>query len=160
MIFITVGSQKFPFDRLLRSVDELIEKKVITEEVFAQIGCSRYTPKHYPCQQFLDHDEFERMTGKADIILTHGGTGVIIGAVKKGKKVIAVPRLAQYGEHVDDHQLQLIGQFQDLNLICSCQDLSHLAEALEEVRGTEYQTYQSNTGRIVASIADYIDSIH
>lgn len=160
MIFITVGSQKFQFDRLLQAVDELIEKKVITETVFAQSGYSRYTPKHYPSKQFLDHDEFERMTGKADIVLTHGGTGVIIGAVKKGKKVIAVPRLARYGEHVDDHQLQLIAQFRDLNLICSCQDLSRLSDALVEVRETEYQTYESNTGIIIASIADYIDAIH
>ena len=51
---------------------------------------------------------------KANIVITHGGTGAIIGAVKKGKKVIAVPRLAKYGEHVDDHQLQLIKQFDDL----------------------------------------------
>ena len=51
---------------------------------------------------------------KANIVITHGGTGAIIGAVKKGKKVIAVPRLAKYGEHVDDHQLQLIKKFDDL----------------------------------------------
>jgi len=34
--------------------------------------------------------------------------GAIIGAIKKGKKVIAVPRLAKCGEHVDDHQVQLV----------------------------------------------------
>lgn len=159
MIFITVGSQKFQFDRLLKAVDELIEQKLLTEEVFAQIGYCRYKPKHYAYQKFLDHDEFERMTQTADIILTHGGTGVIIGALKKGKKVIAVPRLAQYGEHVDDHQLQLISQFQNLNLICSCQDLTRLSEAFEKVRTIHYKPYESNTERIVSSIADYIDSM-
>ena len=33
MIFVTVGSQKFQFNRLLKKIDELIENKVINEEV-------------------------------------------------------------------------------------------------------------------------------
>ena len=46
MVFITLGSQKFQFNRLLRAVDELIEKKVIQEDVFAQTGYSDYEPKN------------------------------------------------------------------------------------------------------------------
>lgn len=108
-IFITLGSQKFQFNRLLIAVDKLCEKKVISgEDVFAQTGYSDYVPRNYSYNNFLDRDEFSVEMGKADIVITHGGTGAIIGAVKKGKKVIAVPRRAKYGEHVDDHQLQLI----------------------------------------------------
>ena len=122
-IFITLGSQKFQFNRLLIAVDKLCEKKIICgEDVFAQIGYSDYVPKNYRYNNFLDREEFSMEMGKADIVITHGGTGAIIGAVKKEKKVIAVPRLAKYGEHVDDHQLQLIKQFDDLNLICPCRD--------------------------------------
>ena len=116
-IFVTLGSQKFQFNRLLKAIDELYEKKIITLDVFAQIGYSDYLPKNYRYKKFLDRDEFNNEMENADIVITHGGTGAIIGAVKKGKKVIAVPRLAKYGEHVDDHQLQLIEQFDDLNLI-------------------------------------------
>ena len=96
---------------------------------------------------------------KADIVITHGGTGAIIGAVKKGKKVIAVPRLAKYGEHVDDHQLQLIKQFDELNLICSCQDTDKLEIALDTVRRTSYNSYKSNTFNIISSIEEYIKGI-
>lgn len=117
-IFITLGSQKFQFNRLLKAVDELCEKGTVdAEDVFAQIGYSDYLPKNFSYKKFLDRDEFSNEMEKANIVITHGGTGAIIGAVKKGKKVIAVPRLAKYGEHVDDHQLQLIKQFDDLNLI-------------------------------------------
>ena len=105
----------------------------------------------------MDRDEFSKEMGKADIVITHGGTGAIIGAVKKGKKVIAVPRLAKYGEHVDDHQLQLIKQFDDLNLICPCQDTNKLEIALDTVRGTKYNSYESNTINIITSIEDYIE---
>ena len=156
MIFITLGSQKFQFNRLLQVVDELIEKGVIEERVFAQIGYSDYKPKNYEYKEFLDRDEFIAEEGKCDILITHGGTGAIIGAVKKGKKVIAVPRLAKYGEHVDDHQLQLIAQFKEQNLICGLKDCSELEDGLKYVEGHTFDEYQSNTQTIINSIEEFI----
>lgn len=159
-IFITLGSQKFQFNRLLIAVDKLCEKEIICgKDVFAQIGYSDYVPQNYRYNNFLDREEFSVEMGKADIVITHGGTGAIIGAVKKEKKVIAVPRLAKYGEHVDDHQLQLVKQFDDLNLICPCRDTSELAEAIETVKHTEYSEYESNTNTIVKSIENYIETL-
>lgn len=157
MIFITLGSQKFQFNRLLKAVDNLIEAGAITDKVFAQTGYSDYVPHNYEFKQFLDRDEFAKITEKSEIVITHGGTGAIIGAVKKGKKVIAVPRLAKYGEHVDDHQLQLISQFDNLNLICPCLDCSEIGKALETVKATKYKEYQSNTQTIINSITDFIE---
>ena len=156
MIFVTLGSQKFQFNRLLQAVDELIEQSVITDDVFAQVGYSDYEPKHFAYQKFLDRDEFSAVMDRADIVITHGGTGAIIGAVKKGKKVIAVPRLARYGEHVDDHQLQLIGQFEELNLIYACEDMD-FAKAIGVVKGTTYEKYKSNTQEMIKSIEEYIE---
>ncbi len=157
MIFITLGSQKFQFNRLLKAVDELIEKGVIDDEVFAQVGYSDYEPKHFEYKQFLDREEFAAQEGKCNILITHGGTGAIIGAVKKGKKVIAVPRLAKYGEHVDDHQLQLIAQFKGQNLICGLEDVSELEEGLKFVKEHDFDEYQSNTKTIIDSIERFIE---
>ena len=75
------------------------------------------------------------------------------------RKVNAVPRRAKYGEHVDDHQLQLIKQFDDLNLICSCQDTGKLDVALKTVQLTKYNSYESNTVNIINSIENYIKQI-
>lgn len=158
-IFITLGSQKFQFNRLLRAVDELCEQKIITSNIFAQIGYSDYLPKHYCYNKFLDRDQFNNEIEKADIVITHGGTGAIIGAVKRGKKVIAVPRLEKYGEHVDDHQLQLIEQFNELNLICSCRNTNELANAIDIVRCTKYASYKSNTNKIIDSIDEFIKDV-
>lgn len=157
MIFITLGSQKFQFNRLLQAVDELIKKGVIDDEVFAQVGYSDYEPKHFEYKQFLDREEFAAQEGKCNILITHGGTGAIIGAVKKGKKVIAVPRLAKYGEHVDDHQLQLIAQFKGQNLICGLEDASELEEGLKFVKEHDFDEYQSNTKTIIDSIERFIE---
>lgn len=156
MIFITLGSQKFQFNRLLKAVDELIENKVIAEDVFAQTGYSDYEPKNYKFKNFLDRAEFSELTDKSDIVITHGGTGAIIGAVKKGKKVIAVPRLKEFGEHVDNHQRQLVGQFADMNLICKCENCDELAEAMDYVRNNTFMSYESNTSVIINSIEEFI----
>ncbi|MDD3184592.1 MAG: glycosyltransferase [Anaerostipes sp.] len=156
MIFITLGSQKFQFNRLLESVDNLIEKGVILDDVYAQVGYSDYRPKNYEYKQFMDRDEFSEMEKKCSILITHGGTGAIIGAVKNGKKVIAVPRLAQYKEHVDDHQVQLINQFKDQNLICGLNDCSQLEEALEFIKNHKFDSYLSNNHTIIDNIEKYI----
>lgn len=160
MIFVTVGSQKFQFDRLLKKVDDLIEDKTITEPVYAQIGYSDYLPLHYQFKQFLDREEFESHIAKADKILTHGGTGVIIKSIKMGKKVVAVPRLAKYGEHVDNHQLQLLAQFSESHLIAQCTEMEKLGGVLKKLSDMKFQPYQSNTAKIINSIEQYVKRVN
>ena len=157
MIFITLGSQKFQFNRLLEAVDRLVETGEIEESIFAQTGYSDYRPLRYQFVPFLNHDEFEKYMESADIVITHGGTGAIIGAVKKGKKVIAVPRLEKYGEHVDDHQTQLIDEFTRLNLVCGVRKCDDLGKALKAVREMEFSTYESNSGRFIEDLGGYIE---
>ena len=159
MIFVTLGSQKFQFNRLLKKIDELIEDGTITQPVFAQTGASDYLPRHYEFQSFLDREEFARQMSLCDTVITHGGTGAIIGAVKKGKRVIAVPRLAKYGEHVDDHQLQLIEQFREQNLICGLQGCEELGAALQSIQTADFDTYTSNTEQIINRIALFLNTI-
>lgn len=151
MIFITLGSQKFQFNRLLKAVDELNLK----EEIFAQIGYSDYIPKNFKYKRFMDRNEFSSYINKSDVIITHGGTGAIMGALKKGKKVIAVPRLSEYGEHVDDHQLQIIEEFKELNLLYSCEDMD-IEKALNIVKIKDFKKYKSNTETIINSIESFI----
>lgn len=159
MIFITLGSQKFQFDRLLKKVDDLVEQGIISDKIIAQIGASEYIPKHYEYVKFMDREKFAETMDQCSVVITHGGTGVIIGAVKKGKKVIAVPRLAKYGEHVDDHQLQLLQQFDDLKIICACYDLDKLDDYYQELEQMEFRPYVSNTQVIIDSIDEYLQTL-
>ena len=159
MVVVTLGSQKFQFDRLLQKLDELVERGVITEEITAQIGASTYLPKHFEYVRFMDRGQFAATMDQCDIVVTHGGTGVIITAVKKGKKVIAVPRLAKYKEHVDDHQLQLLHQFDELQIICACYELENFEENYNEIRNREYRPYVSNTHVMIESIEEYLETL-
>lgn len=156
MIFVTLGSQKFQFNRLLIEIDRLVDEGKINEEVFAQIGYSDYKPKNYEYKEFLDRDEFTNIMLMCNKVITHGGTGAIIGAIKNGKKVIAVPRLAKFNEHVDDHQLQIITEFNEMNLIKGVNEVNEIYEALQKLKVIEFKEYVSNTKKIINEIEKFI----
>ncbi len=158
MILVTVGSQKFQFDRLLKKIDELIEEKKLKDNVFAQIGNSNYLPKNYEWVKFLDRDAFQEKIEEADIIITHGGTGVIIKSLKLGKKIIVVPRQKKFNEHVDDHQLQIAKEF-DGKFVETVLDIEELEEKIESIRTKKVDKYVSNTNIIIDSIKEYIESV-
>lgn len=159
MIFVTLGSQKFQFNRLLIEIDRLIDDGIIKEPVYAQVGYSDYKPIHYEYKAFLTREEFSSWMDKADVVITHGGTGAIIGAVKKGKRVIAVPRMKKYGEHVDDHQKEIVIVFAEMNIIQACHDIDEMKELYLEIRHKRFFEYQSNTSKIIQSIKEYIEGI-
>lgn len=160
LIFITLGSQKFQFNRLLEEVDILINNDVIKgENVFAQIGYSDYIPKQYNYEKFLNKEDFLKYIKRSEIVITHGGTGSIINAVKMGKKVIGVPRLVDFGEHVDNHQLEIIDQFTDSNLIYGLLNIQELGNAVANVKNIEFRKYQSNTQNVLNILEDYLSKV-
>lgn len=86
LIFVTVGSRNYPFDRLFKKIDELYEDGTLTEEMFAQTGTSTYKPKHYEYKDFISQDEFLEKIRQADIVVSHGASGSIMKALNAGKK--------------------------------------------------------------------------
>ena len=73
MIFVILGTQKFQFNRLLKMLDTLVEKKVISEPICAQIGYSTYQPKYYEYHQFYSEEDFQKKIAESDYIIAHGG---------------------------------------------------------------------------------------
>ena len=159
MIFVTVGSQKFQFNRLIKKVDQMVRERVIPGEVFMQTGACDYMPQYCWHQPFLDRKHYMEMVDKCGVIITHGVTGTIVDAVKRKKKAIVVPRIVKYGEHVDDHQLQMLLRFQEMNLIYACKDVDDLPEALKTIRTHQFNTYESTTDAFLASVDDFIRSV-
>lgn len=141
LIFVCVGSRQYPFDRLFKKLDELIEQGLIKDEIFAQIGTSKYKPKNFAYKDFLERDEFKAKLEQAELVISHGATGSIIQALKKGKQVIGVTRLAKYGEHVDDHQIQTIEAFAENKYILPVFEMDKLYETIK--------AYQDGTADVV-----------
>lgn len=106
MIFVTVGSRQYQFDRLFKKLDDMYEKGMLREKMFAQIGTSTYHPVHYEYKDFITPEEFIKKIEEANIVVSHGASGSIMKALNAGKKVIVVTRLEKYNEHINDHQIQ------------------------------------------------------
>ena len=109
MILVTVGTEKFPFDRLMTWVEELIQTGAIApqEEVIIQYGSCTYVPNNGKTYSLLPESDFNQLLAQADLIIAHCGEGTIDTLATNNVPFILVPRSHQYGEHVDDHQIEL-----------------------------------------------------
>lgn len=155
-IFVATGTQKFQFDRLLREVDGIAEKHP-DYLIFAQTGASTYKPQHYSFQKFLDKQQFDEQVGKADVVITHGGAGIIVESIKQGKKVIAVPRKQEFSEHVDDHQEEIVSAFVEAGYILACEDVSELEGKIAEAISFNPKPFISNTQHFIECLKAEIE---
>lgn len=106
MIFVTVGTHEQPFNRLVQKIDQLKKDGIIEDEVFIQTGFSTYEPKHCQWSKLIPYEDMVQYVEKARIVITHGGPASFIMPLQIGKIPIVVPRQKQFGEHVNDHQVE------------------------------------------------------
>ena len=158
MILVMLGTQNNSFHRLLEEIDKLINDGLIKEDVVVQAGYTKYESTNMKIFDFISSNELDKLEQQADCIITHGGVGSIIGSIEKNKKVIAVPRLKQYGEHVNDHQLDIVQSFDKLGYIIGITDISQLGDALQQIETFEPKKYIQNTGNIISIVQDFIDN--
>lgn len=156
MIFVTVGSQKFQFDRLIKEVDRLVEKGIISDEVIAQIGASNYLPKFIKWERFMDKSVFDDHICKCDLLITHAGEGSIMAGLLNNKKVIAVPRYAKLGEHVSDHQLEIARVFAKKNNLINIENITDLETVLINIDSICLEQYFSESETLINSICQFI----
>ncbi len=153
MILVTLGTQKQPFTRLLDMVD-----KISTEEkIIVQAGHTKYESRKMEIFDFVDYQTMDKLIDEASIIITHGGTGSIIMPLKKGKKVIACPRLKKYHEHVDDHQEQIVDIFSDVGYIIKADENSDLNDLIKKIKKEKMAQFISNTNNFLNKLKEEID---
>ena len=157
MIFVTLGTQDKEFPRLIEEIDRLIENKTIKEEVIVQAGCTKYESKNLKIFDLISHDEFEKLVSECSLLITHGGVGSILTGIKRGKVVIAVPRLKKYKEHESDHQIQIINEFNKKGYIIGLKGVEDLESALKKAKVFKPNEFQSNNSIFINKIEDYIE---
>ena len=158
MIFIITGTQKFQFNRLLQEIDILKKNNKISDEIFAQIGHSTYKPNTYNFVRFLKDNEFKYRVSKADLIITHGGSAAVTTSLKNKKKVIVFPRLRKFGEHVDDHQLEVVSKLKQEGLIEMVLELKDLEDSISNIEKVTFKRFKSNTELFIKSIENDINA--
>ena len=157
MIFVTVGTQDKPFVRLISAVEQAVINGDITDEVVVQAGNTKYTSNVLNVLNYVPFDKFNEYIKKADIIITHGGVGSILNALKLKKKIIAVPRLAKYGEHINDHQLQVIKKMTEDGYILSVESEEEIADKVKLAQNFVVKEYASNTEHFIKAFKEVLD---
>ena len=159
MILVLLGTQNNSFHRLLEEMQRCIDDGIINEDVFVQAGGTKFESKDMRIFDLIPYEDLEELIDKADIVITHGGVGSIIMCLKKKKKVIAVPRLSKYGEHVNDHQLQIVDNFDKEGYIKGVVNLELLGKVLQEMKENFVpKEFVSNTDNIIKIVEDFIES--
>lgn len=157
MIFVTLGTQDKSFSRLLEAIDKEIENGNIKEKVVVQAGLTEYQSPNMEIFDLIPADEFDKYIEKSDLVITHGGAGSILTAIKKNKKVIAAARLSKYKEHTNDHQKQIIKEFSKQGYILELRDFNKLGKIIEKSKTFKPKKFESNTDNMIKLIEDYIE---
>lgn len=132
MIFLTVGS-RFGFDRLVRAVDDMVDRGDINEEITAQIGVGAYEPRHMRYERFIDGNRYDAHIRDADMLIGHAGSGTISLAVTNCKPLLVMPRRKRYHEHVNDHQVATARKFEELHHVLAADDAADLPRRFAEL---------------------------
>lgn len=158
MIFVILGTQDKKFTRLLREIDKLIDEKIITDEVIVQAGFSSdYKSDNMKIFDLINKEEFDKIIKEADLLITHGGVGTILTGLKYSKKIIAIPRLKKYKEHVNDHQLQIVENFNEEEFIIGINDVLELSDAIKKVNDFKPKKFTSNKKHMLNLMKELID---
>ncbi len=108
MILVALGTEQFPFPRLLDWIDQAIEEGVIPkeEEVFIQAGNTEYKTHHQnvTIRQLIPYNELYKKYGEARISIVHAGIGTFLDILEQEKTPLLVPRNPALREHKDNHQ--------------------------------------------------------
>jgi len=155
MIFVTVGTSSWDFSRLIKEMDRIAGE--IGEEVVMQIGDIEYEPKNAKYFRFTSEEEIEELYRNARVVVAHAGVGCIISALKHNKAIIVVPRREKYGEHFDDHQVDIARELEQEGRITVVWDVKELGKALNDIN-TNISSDREDR-KLVSMLKNYINKL-
>ena len=156
MILVLLGTQNNSFHRLLEEIEKNIEDGTIKEQVIVQAGYTKFKSNNMEIFDLIPKEKLEKYQEEANYIITHGGVGSIIESLKKEKKVIAVPRKQKYGEHVNDHQIDIVQTFNEKGYLIGLNDLEELKDAIKRIDDFKPRKYEQNNELMLKTIEDFI----
>lgn len=124
MIFATVGTHHQPFARMLAAL-----RAIDPAELVVQYGPGEPPPASV-ARPFMPFDEMLHWFGTADQVISHAGVGSILLARREGHVPLVFPRRHDLGEHVDEHQAELVEALAGRDAVIAVRDAAELPEAL------------------------------
>jgi len=158
LIFLTVGNWHKGFDRLVRAVDDLKDKGVITEEVKAQIGSGCFRPNNLTIIDYCSPSEFVNFINEARLVISHAGVGTMGETIKRSKPIIVVPRKASLGEVGNDHQFITAKQLHAEGKILVAWDVAELPVKIIEAE-TFVPVRDNGAEKIIQTVEAFINKL-
>ena len=157
MILVLLGTQNNSFHRLLEEIEKNIKDGTIKEEVIVQAGYTKFQSHKMRIIDLISKEQLEKFQDETELLITHAGVGSIISSIEKGKKVIAVPRMHEYGEHVNNHQKEIVKDFNDKGYIIGVEKVEDLKQAIIKSKDFEPKKYQPNNEKMLKIIEEFIN---
>jgi beta-1,4-N-acetylglucosaminyltransferase len=151
LIFVTVGGMR-AFERLVIAMDRVAGE--LDEEVVIQTGSTDYEPENCKYFKFMAADEMEELYASTRVVVCHAGIGTILTAMQHNKPLILVPRMKRYGEHIDDHQLEIAREMESRGATV-VYDVNDLKSAVEDVNMMSIK-FESET-TLISRLKEYLD---
>jgi len=158
MIFLTVGTQ-FPFDRLVKAVDQAAGINGFDEKIIAQIGNSSFRPKNFEAAPALEKAVFDRHFTDADSIISHAGMGTITMALDHRKPLLVMPRMKKYGEVVNDHQLAIAKKFEQLGYLLVAYGIEDVPVKIKQLKSFVPRKRRPNADVVTARISTFLNEL-
>jgi UDP-N-acetylglucosamine transferase subunit ALG13 len=155
MIFLAVGTQ-FPFDRLVKALDDCLDTGIIDEEIFGQIGETSYRPRNFKSAAFLNKKEFDQTLMNASRIIGHAGIGIMRTAMENNKPLLVMPRLRKYHEVVHDHQVEIARKFEKLGHILVAYSEQELSDKAQELKCFVPNKRETQIDSVVRRISEFL----
>ncbi|AFZ01814.1 glycosyltransferase [Calothrix sp. PCC 6303] len=142
MILVTVGTEQYPFNRLMSWIEVLLQSELIQEEVVVQYGTCTVLPAGAKVYRLIKEDKFQELIKQARIVIAHCGEGTLLLLDSLDKPYILAARSQRFGEHVDEHQVELALALSQLNVpIAWCPgDLVRFIETPKKVSISDVST--------------------
>jgi UDP-N-acetylglucosamine transferase subunit ALG13 len=154
MIFVVLGTWEMPFTRPLKEIDHAAQQGFITDPIIVQCGNTKYSSNYMQLVPFFEQQELEMMYERATVVICQAGVGSIMLGLKKRKKVIAIARLARLGEHIDDHQLEILDVFAKSGAVLPWNgdgDLARMMQRIVTFVPAEYAFGQEQISGVILS---------
>ncbi len=114
-VFVTVGSNRFPFDRLVRRIESIVPCD--WDIVWQLSGDDHYKPERGTVLGLVPLEEMHQLIRESAVVVCHAGVGSALTALELGRIPIVCARAAAHNEHVDDHQSDLTGYLAPLPIV-------------------------------------------
>ena len=155
MIYATVGTMHLDFARLIHALDAYAA--TTDESVVIQTGLSKIVPRYADYFPFRPRAELLTMQADARVIVCHAGIGSVIDALQAARPLIVVPRLQRFGEHNNDHQIDLARAVEHRGWGKAVYDMDDLAAALADPPPA-CTNYAPDKLRLVNSVRSFIEN--